>query len=307
MTESQSDPQLTRRSFLSGAAAMSVFSLLKTERAGAGQNTASGHVNALGAPSRIADTEDQRLSDLVIGNHILFDQGIVDAFGHISVRSVKDPTHFFLSQSRAPGLVERDDIIEFDLDSKPIDQRGRPLYNERFIHGEIYRARPDVQSVAHSHATGVIPFAVTGVALRPLIHTAGFLPQSVPTFEIRDAAGQNNGILVSNNALGVALAKALGDSPVILMRGHGMTVVGPSVRHSVYRAIYTQLNAQIQLQSMLIGSGKITFLNPMEAASVDGPTEGNLLTEDARQWNLWATQAKADSARLLDRDCPAAH
>ena len=299
MTEKQSAQRPNRRSFLSGAVTLGAFSLLKAAGAEAAQDGAFGRANAAIATHPIADTEDQRLSDLVIGNHILFDQGIVDAFGHLSVRSIKNPTHFFMSQSRAPGLVAREDTMEFDADSNPIDQRGRPMYSERYIHGEIFRARPDVQSVVHSHATAVIPFAVTGVALRPLINTAGFLPQNVPTFEIRDSAGQDNAMLISNNALGASLAKALGDSPVILMRGHGMAVVGPSVRHAVYRAIYTQLNAQIQIQAMLIAPGKITFLNSMEASNVDVPDESKLLTDDSRRWSLWATQAEADSARLM--------
>jgi HCOMODA/2-hydroxy-3-carboxy-muconic semialdehyde decarboxylase len=298
MAAKSSALHLKRRSFLSGAISMSVLSLLNSAAGGSGQS------NPPTSPRRIPNTEEQRLSDLVIGNHILFDQGVVDGFGHLSVRSINDPTHFFMSQSRAPGLVTHDDIMEFAADSKPVDQRGRQMYGERFIHGEIFRARPDVQAVVHSHATAVIPFSVTGAALRPMVHTAGFLPQDVPVFEIRDAAGEDNGITVGTNALGAALAKVLGQSPVVLMRGHGMAVVGPTVRHAVYRAIYTQVNAQIQMQAMLIGSGKIVYLNPKEAANVDATNEGELMTESARQWNLWVTQAKVNSARLSGASCP---
>jgi ribulose-5-phosphate 4-epimerase/fuculose-1-phosphate aldolase len=142
---------------------------------------------------------------LVVANRILFDQGVVDAFGHISVRSVRNPSHFFLSRSRAPGPVTAD-ILEFDVDSNPIDPRGQPPYGERFIHGEIFRARPDVQSVVHAHSPAVIPSGVTAVPLRPVIRLAGFLPQRVPVFEIRDVAGADNEMLVRDIPLGAALA-----------------------------------------------------------------------------------------------------
>ena len=242
----------------------------------------------------VPDTDEQRIADLVTANHILFDQGVVDAYGHVSVRSVKNPTHYYLSRSQAPGLVTRDDIIEFDQNSMAIDQRGRPIYSERFIHGEILRAHPDAQAVVHGHSPAVIPFGVTNVPLRPLIHMAGFLPQTTPVFEIRQASGADNGMLVQDAATGAALAKSLGPAPVVLMRGHGMAVVGPSVRHAVYRAIYTQLNAQVQLESMKLGQP--VFMNPTEARKVDEVNEGSLLTANPRQWLLWAAQANAHAS-----------
>jgi len=292
--------QSNRRVFLSGLGAIAAFSLAS---AAAAESAQEGTPRPAGT-ARIPDTEEQRINDLVTGNHILFDQGVLDGFGHVSVRSVKDPTHFFMSQSRAPGLVARDDIMEFDADSKPVDQRGRPMYGERFIHGEILRARQDVNSVVHSHSPAVLPYTVTGVALRPMIHTAGFIPDRVPTFEIREVEGDDNGILVHNNLDGAGVAKALGNSPLVLMRGHGMAVTGPSVRHAVYRSIYTQLNAQVQIQAMLIGAGKITFLNPKEAANVDATNEGGLYSERPRQWDLWVAEAKANSARLMEASKP---
>ena len=241
----------------------------------------------------VADTDEQRIDDLVTANHILADQGGLDAFGHVSVRSVKNPNHYFLSRSRAPALVTRADIMEYDLDSKPVDQQGRPMYSERFIHGEIYRARPDVQGVVHSHATAVLPFGVTAVPLKPVMHMAGFLPQTTPLFEIRDIAGQENGMLVTDIPLGAAVAKSLGPASVVLMRGHGMAVVGPSVRHATFRTIYTQVNAQIQLESLRLGP--VTYLNATEAARVDAVNEGSLMTGNARQWELWKTEAEAHS------------
>jgi len=241
------------------------------------------------------DTDEQRIADLVTGNHILFDQGVVDGFGHISARCVKNPAHFWLSQSRAPGMVSKDDIMEFNEDSEAVDAHGRSLYGERFIHGEIYRARPDVISVAHSHAPGVIPFGVTGVALRPVIHTAGFLPPVTPIFEIREVAGEDNGILVASNKLGAGLAKVLGKSPVVLMRGHGDTVVGSSVKVAVYRAIYTQVNAQIQAESLMLGQGKVVYLNSMESAKVNAINE---MGGVERVWQIWKARANANLAVL---------
>jgi len=239
------------------------------------------------------DTDEQRIADLVTGNHILFDQGVVDGFGHISARCVKNPTHFWLSQSRAPGMVSKDDIMEFNEDSEAVDARGRSLYGERFIHGEIYRARPDVISVVHSHAPGVIPFGVTGVALRPVIHTAGFLPPVTPIFEIRKVAGEDNGILIASNKLGSGLAKVLGKSSVVLMRGHGDAVVGPSVKVAVYRAIYTQVNAQIQAESLMLG--QVMSLNSMESAKVNAINETGGLE---RVWQIWNARANANLAAL---------
>jgi len=260
------------------------------------QDAAVPDANAVAQDNAVApDTDEQRIDDLVIANHILFDQGVLDAYGHVSVRSVRNPSHYFLSRSRAPGLVTKADIMEFDQDSNPIDQRGRPMYSERFIHGEIYRARPDAQAVVHCHSPAVIPFGVTGVPLRPIIHMAGFLPQRVPTFEIRDVEGPGNGMLVQNKTTGAAVARALGPSSVVLMRGHGMAVVGPSVRHAVFRAIYTQLNAQVELESLKLG--QVVFLNPVEAAKVDVVNEGSLLSANPRQWRLWQAQAEAHSGR----------
>jgi HCOMODA/2-hydroxy-3-carboxy-muconic semialdehyde decarboxylase len=244
----------------------------------------------------IADTEEQRLADLITANHILFDQGVVDPYGHVSVRSLRNPRHFFLSRSQAPGLVTKDDILEFDEDSKPVNLSGKPMYSERFIHGEIYRAHPEVQAVVHAHSPAVLPFGVTNVPLRPLIHTAGFLPDVVPVFEIRSAAGPDNGMLVQDTVVGAALAKALGSASVVLMRGHGMAVVGPSVRHAVFRAIYTQLNAQVELEALKLGSP--VFMNQTEARKVDEVNEGSLLTTNPRQWLLWEAQARA---RATDR------
>jgi ribulose-5-phosphate 4-epimerase/fuculose-1-phosphate aldolase len=179
------------------------------------------------------------IEDLVAANHILYDQGVVDGFGHVSARHDKDPNRYLLARSMAPALVTADDIMEYDLDSTPIDQRGRAVYLERFIHGEIYKSRPDVQAIVHSHSPAVIPYADTKMRLQPMNHIASFLGGGVPVFEIRDVAGPASNMLVSNPALGHALAVTLGQHSVALMRGHGSVAAAQSVRHVTFRAIYT--------------------------------------------------------------------
>lgn len=281
-----------RAGFLSAAAAGVAFFFSFTGDKLEGEDMAQSSLTQTSG-----DSDEQRIADLVTANHILFDQGVVDGFGHVSVRCARTPAHFWLSQSRAPGIVSRDDIMEFNEDSEPagVEDKTRPLYLERFIHGEIYRARPDVISVVHSHARGVIPFSVTGASLRPVIHTAGFLPPVTPIFEIREVAGDDNGILVANNKIAAGLTKVLGKSPVVLMRGHGDTVVGPSVKAAVYRAIYTEVNAQIQAQSLMLGQGHVVYLNPMESAKVSATNESAGLQ---RVWQIWEARAKANLAAL---------
>ena len=240
------------------------------------------------APSaQVVDTEEQRIQDLVIANHILADQGVLDGFGHVSVRSLKNPSHYYIARRQAPALVTREDIIEFDENSQPVDPKGPTSYSERYIHGEIYRLRPDVQAVIHSHSPAVIPFGVTNVPLRPIMHMAGFLPQITPIFEIRKVAGDDNGILVTNAKLGAALAAALGNSSVVLMRGHGIAVVAASVRDVVFRGVYTQEDAQIEAEALRLGQP--IFLNAMEAARVDAANQATML----KAWDLWDAQARA--------------
>jgi HCOMODA/2-hydroxy-3-carboxy-muconic semialdehyde decarboxylase len=211
---------------------------------------------------------------------------VVYGFGHVSVLSDRNPRHYFLSRSRAPALVSADDIMEFDLDDQPVDPRGRVPYLERFIHSGIYKARPDVQSVVHSHSPAVIPFSVSDVPLRPVAHTAGFLLREVPVFDIRDAAGPDSDLLVRNAALGAALARRLGGAPAVLMRGHGDAVVGASIRLAVSHAIYTELNARIQADAIRLG-GKIVYLNEAEAARV--AEQLDRLVD--RPWEIWKRQA----------------
>jgi ribulose-5-phosphate 4-epimerase/fuculose-1-phosphate aldolase len=221
------------------------------------------------------------IDDVVTANRILYDQGVVDGFGHISVRHDKDPTRYLLSRSMAPALVTAADIMEFDLDSNPVDAHGRSPYLERFIHGEIYKLRPDVMAVVHSHSPAVLPFADTDVPLLPMNHMAGFLGSGPPVFEIRAIAGADSDMLVRTNAIGQALARSLGGNSVALMRGHGSVAAAQSVKHVVFRAIYTEVNARTEAEALKIG--KPVFLNDAEAAAATKTNDA--LVE--RPWALW--------------------
>jgi HCOMODA/2-hydroxy-3-carboxy-muconic semialdehyde decarboxylase len=230
---------------------------------------------------------DRALVDkLVLANRILYRQGVVDGFGHVSARHDQAPDHFLLARNMAPGLVRREDIVTFDLDGAALDAAGRRVYLERFIHGEIYRARPDVQAVVHSHSPNVIPFGVTGTPLQPVFHMSGFLAEGSALFEIRDVAGDTD-MLISNGRLGVALAAALGSRSTVLMRGHGSTVVGASLEQAVYRAFYAEVNARLQTQARQLG--EVTYLNANEAAKAAAIND----TQLPRVWDLWVREIGA--------------
>jgi ribulose-5-phosphate 4-epimerase/fuculose-1-phosphate aldolase len=237
-----------------------------------------------GAPAEAPTPE--LITDLVAANHILFDQGVVDAFGHISVRHDKRPDRFLLARNMAPGAVTAADIVEFDLDGNPVNANGRRVYLERFIHGEIFRRRPDVMAVVHSHSHSIVPFSVVkGARLRALFHMAGFIGQDPPVFEIREAGGDATDLLISDNALGRALAEKFQGADIVLMRGHGSTVVAPSIPLAVYRAVYAELNAQYQMEASRMG--EITFLTEAEGRACMGRVEGQV----QRPWDLWKAQA----------------
>jgi ribulose-5-phosphate 4-epimerase/fuculose-1-phosphate aldolase len=213
------------------------------------------------------DPDEARIDDLITASHILTNEGILDSFGHVSARSVKNPDHFFMPRAMPPALVSRADIVEVGLDCKPVDAGAPRLNGERYIHCEVYKARSDVQSVIHTHDLAVIPFGLTGIPLKPVVAQAGFLPAEVPLFEVRDANGsepeKKRGMLVLNANLGDALARKLGSGPVVLMRGHGETVVGGSVREATVRTLYTHIDAQAQSAALAL-SPKITALNAAE-------------------------------------------
>jgi HCOMODA/2-hydroxy-3-carboxy-muconic semialdehyde decarboxylase len=236
-------------------------------------------------PATAGPADQTLIEDLVAANHILYDQGVVDGFGHVSARHNKDPNRFLLARSMAPALVTAQDIMEYDLDCNPVEPRGRTSYLERFIHGAIYKLRPDVQAVVHSHSPAVIPFADTKVALRPMNHISSFLGDGAPVFDIRTVGGPATDMLIRNASLGHALAVKLGDHAVVLMRGHGSVAVAQSVRHVVFRAIYTEVDARMETQAMILG--KPEFLNAQEAAAA---TKTNNALVD-RPWALWKQHA----------------
>lgn len=222
--------------------------------------------------------------DLVAANRILAMEGVLDGYGHVSARSDKDPSRFLMSRSVAPQLVKVADLMEHGADSEPAGDDRRP-YLERFLHGEIYRQRPDVMAIVHSHSEAVIPFGVTRAQLKPIYHMASFLWSGVPVFEIRKAEMLND-LLIRDARLGHELAKCLGPCACVMMRGHGMTVVGASLQEVVFRAIYTQANARLQaLASQL--PGPIEFLSDEEGRRA---TETNRATLE-RPWMLWKARA----------------
>jgi len=229
----------------------------------------------------LADIDPAVIDDLVDANHILYNEGVVDGFGHISVRHPANPNHFLIARSMAPALVTAADIMTIDLDSNPVGPNPPASYAERFIHGEIYRARPDVMAVSHSHSPSVIPFGIVpGATLRAVSHMGAFIGDGAPVFEIRDTAPASD-MLVRTPELGKALAKSLGRFNIVLMRGHGSTVAGATLRQAVYRAIYAEWNAKLQLDALRLGSP--IYLTREEA---EGAARANDAAID-RAWHLW--------------------
>ena len=234
----------------------------------------------------------EHLSDLVLANHILVNEGVLDGFGHISVRDPANPAQFFIARSMAPALVTEADLVTCNLDGDVLAPQGVKTYVERFIHSEIYRARPDVHSVVHSHSPAVIPFGVTSARLRPICHMSGFLGATTPVFEIRHSAGESTDLLVSSQALGEALAKVLGASNVALMRGHGSVTVGNAIKQAVFRGIYTESNARLQAEASRLG--EITFLTEAEAKATSDMNDQHL----DRPWEMWKRKVQRQTAAL---------
>ena len=227
-------------------------------------------------------TAPELIDDLVAANRILAQQGVLDGFGHVSVRLDRDPTHFLMSRSLAPELVTAPDILTYDLDGNSLDAAGRSLYRERFIHSAIYKARPDVQSIVHNHSPSIIPFGVSSLPLRPVYHMAAFIGEGLPVFDIRRHSGMTD-MLVSDPDRARGLVEALGKKTAVLMRGHGSTVVGSTILVAVGRSIYLEMNARLQAQAIGLG-GDVTYLDPQEAQKMMeiGENDGY-----ERPWALW--------------------
>ncbi len=250
-----------RREFLKVSAAASLTLLMR----GSGQ----------AAEAKTAGPADPKLiEDLVAANRILVDKGVIDIRGHVSVRHNLDPTHYLLSRAIAPELVTAGDIMEFNVDSDPVDQKGREIYTERFIHGEIYRLRPDVASIIHAHTPSLIGYASSNVTLQSVYTSANFVGEGAPVFKHDDVGGGIHDIPV-----GHALAEALGKGGAVLMYGHGAVVVGPSIPGAVGRAVYLDVNAQIQSRILSMG-GKPNYLHP-PANAAQAPADF------AREWEAW--------------------
>lgn len=239
-------------------------------------------------PASAGPPDPSLIEDLVAANRILADHGLLDGWGHVSVRHNKDPNRYLMARGMSAELVGAKDIIEFDLDSRPVDTHGLPmsaLFTERYIHGEIYKARPDVIAVVHTHAPSLIPFGVTKVPLQPMYHRSAFIAFGIPVFEIRDRAGMTD-MLIRDGTLGRNLAESLSDHPAVLMRGHGAVITGPSLQRVVSRTIFLALNATLQAEAMRMNA-PITFMDIEEARKIEA-REGHGL---ARTWEGWKLKA----------------
>lgn len=235
------------------------------------------------------------IADLVLAYKILVNEGVLDSFGHISIRSKAEPDRFLMPRAMPPSLVDADDILQFSVDtSQPIEPRGRRVNGERYLHGEIYKVRPDVGAIVHSHSQACIPFSITSIPLRPVIVQAGFLPLRVPNFEIRGVRGNSRGMQITDSIRGAALAKTLGDNAVALLRGHGNVVVGSSVKQATVFAAYTDINARMQAQGMQLDDNIVA----MDEPELFGPAEFDI----NRPWENFRQKMLADSARAaIDR------
>jgi ribulose-5-phosphate 4-epimerase/fuculose-1-phosphate aldolase len=238
------------------------------------------------AMSELSDT----LREIVIANRILSNQGVVDAYGHVSIRHPGNPERYLLSWSRAPGLVDTGDILEFRLDSELVEKDERPLYLERFIHGAIYQARPDVQAVVHAHAEDVLSFGITKTPLVPVIHSGAFIGAEVPVWDIAEHFGDSTNLLVTNNEQGLDLAAKLGENRVVLMRGHGFAAAAPSLIDVVRLSVYLPRNARVLLEALRQGEVK-----PLSAGEIGARTGGTGYRPNSpetwRAWEYWAHEA----------------
>lgn len=208
------------------------------------------------------------IQKIVEANHILAHEGVVDAFGHVSARHPEDPTKFILSRSRSPALVSAEDMMVFNLDGTVVGDDGRKPYLERFIHGGVYEARPEVQAVIHDHSHEVLPFTISTAPLKPVLHTCGAIGPKVPVWDIRDNFGGTN-LMVTNIAQARDLAKAMGKNPTALMRGHGAVVAATNIIDAVLIAIYLNINAEALFRATLLGGVKHMTAEEVEK-SVDG-------------------------------------
>ena len=240
------------------------------------------------SPVSAGSVPETLLADLAAASRILATQGVVDGFGHVSMRHPGDPSRYLMSRSLAPALVTAADIIEYDLDSRPCNAQGRNSFLERFIHGEVYKARPDVMSVVHSHSPSVVPFGLVRIKMQAMFHNAAFLAEGVPVFDISEKFGATD-MLVSDISKGEALAETLGPKHVALMRAHGSVACGPSLQTAVFRAVYTEVNARVQHWAAALAAGEpLSGLSEEEGVLADAVNQG----AGIRAWDLWRSQVR---------------
>jgi ribulose-5-phosphate 4-epimerase/fuculose-1-phosphate aldolase len=238
---------------------------------------------------------DALIEDLVAANRILATEGVVDAFGHVSVRHPEDAGRYLMSRAKSPGLVDSDDIMDFTLEGEPVNARERKPHLERFIHGALYEVRPDIQAVVHNHSRSVIPFGITGEKLRPVMHSCATIGHEVPVWDAQDTFGDTD-LLISDMSMGRDFARVVGDGTCALMRGHGCTVAGRSIREAVYTAVYLEVNADLQWKASRFG--KLTFLSRGEIVKINSrlgqgkPGEGY-----DRSWEYWCRRAGIANTR----------
>ena len=236
---------------------------------------------------QITAAGNRALDELVIANRILAQQGVVDAFGHISVRHPDNPDRYVMSCSRAPEQVVFADLVEFDLDGEPTSPQSRPLYAERAIHSEIYRARPEIQSVCHNHAPASIAFGVTTIPLRPIAHVAAPIGHYIPKWDIRDEFGDSD-MLVTNTKTARSLIAAMGDATVILLAGHGSTVATHDLRATVMTSVYLNENAKMLTSALILDAANVRYLSEGEVQALTERQFSPLALD--RAWNAWAAR-----------------
>ncbi len=224
-----------------------------------------------------------QVEEIVTANRILAALGILDSFGHVSVRYSDEPDRFLLARSMAPALVSPEDIMMYETSGLPVASEQRRSYLEVFIHSETYRSRPDVGAIVHSHSPAVIPFSIVkSTPLRPVYHMAAFLSETTPVFDIRDRAGEATDLLIRTADLGADLSRCLGRGSAVLMRGHGFTVVGETVQQAVFRSVYLESNAKIQMAALQLGT--VQYLTEAEALAAARVNESQI----GRAWEVWS-------------------
>src|SRR5689334_19274935 len=241
-----------------------------------------------GSPDSGGPVAAESIADLAAASRILAAQGVVDGFGHVSMRHPRARDRYLMARAVAPALVTPEDVIEYDLESNPCNANGRSSFLERFIHGEIYKARPDIMAVVHSHSPSVIPFGLVDAPMRAMFHNAAFIAEGVPVFDIREKFGATD-LLVGNGEKGVALAEIMGKQDIVLMRAHGSVACGRTLESAVFRAVYTEVNARIQHWTAALGKGApFAALDPEEGRLADAVNQ----TAALRAWDLWRSRVR---------------